>query len=75
MNLSNFQGKETAKGITTTMLVVIGAIFVALIVLIVVIAFANEESGSGGLGITIGKGICGFLATSMGGFGSAICNI
>lgn len=66
---------ENKKGITTVMLVVLGAIVVAVIILMVVIAFANEESGAGGLGMTIGKGICGFLATSMGGFGAAICNI
>ncbi len=63
------------KGITSAMLVMIGAIAVSLIILLVVMAFANEESGSGGLAMTIGKGICGFLATSMGGFGAAICNI
>lgn len=57
------------------MLVFIGAVVVAIVVLVVVIAFANEEAGSGGLAMTVGKGICGFLATSMGGFGSAICNI
>lgn len=66
---------KNKKGITTQMLVLLGAIVVGVIVLMVVIAFANEESGSGGLAMTVGKGICGFLATSMGGFGAAICNI
>ena len=66
---------KNAKGITTVMLVVLGAIVVAIIGLLVVIAFANEESNAGGLAMTIGKGICGFLATSIGGFGAAICNI
>ncbi len=76
MSLQRFPtDKENVKGITSAMLVVLGAIAVAIIVLMVVIAFANEESHAGGLGVTIGKGICGFLATSMGGFGSAICNI
>ncbi len=63
------------KGITSAMLIMIGAIAVSFIILLVVIAFANEESGSGGLAMTIGKSICGFLTASMGGFGSAICNI
>ena len=64
-----------SKGMTTAMLVMIGAIIVSMLVLAVIILFANEESQTGGLAVTFGKNICGFLATSMGGFGAAICNM
>ena len=71
----NNRSGNMRKGITTSMLIMIGAIVVALIILGVIILFANEEMQTGGLAVTFGKGLCGFLATSMGGFGAAICNL
>ncbi len=57
------------------MLVILAAIVIGLLVFSVFVLFFNEEARSGGMAVTFGKGICGFLATSLGGFGAAICNI
>ncbi|MFH0890204.1 MAG: hypothetical protein V1836_03645 [Candidatus Aenigmatarchaeota archaeon] len=63
------------KGMTTAMLVILGAVVVSLMVLGVFLLFFNEESQTGGFAVVFAKGICGFLANVIGGFGAAICNL
>lgn len=66
---------KNKKGITTQMLVILGAIVVGVVVLFVVIELANPDSlfVRGVLGF--GKMICGFLSIMTGGWGAVVCNI